>query len=102
MMKKFMTISVLIDKINEIDEGFLYSKSSGINADEEVLIVNEDAYTIPDETIGGFQYKLGLHQVQDIIENLRMQIEKPTTENYIDAIDYYIKNDAFITKEEKV
>lgn len=102
MKKRYITINALFNQIKEIDEGFLYLKSNEISPNEEILIVYEDKYTIPDEDIDGFKYQLGLDQVQDIIENLTMQIENPTLEDCIEAVNYYIKNDAFVMKEKSV
>ena len=34
--------------------------------------------------------------VQDIIDNLRQQIQEATAEQKLKAIDFYLENDAFI------
>lgn len=95
MKKEFISIRGIIDRINELDEGFLYAKPNKIK-DEKLLLIYEDEYILPPETMEGFQYKMGIFQLRDIIENLKMQKEKPNTEDYIEAINYYIDNDAFI------
>lgn len=96
MKKEFISIRNIIDRINELDEAFLYAKSDKIKNDENLLLIYGDEYTLPPETLEGFQYKMGIFQLRDIIENLKMQSGTLNIGTCVDAINYYLENDAFI------
>ena len=97
MKKMIIAIDELINQISQIKEGFLYTKSDRLENQEEVLITyDNDNYTLPPEEIDGFKYRIGFFQIEEVIQNLKTQTKNPDTENCIKAINYYIKNDAFI------
>ena len=43
-----------------------------------------------------FQHALSLQQVQDVIENAKNQKPDVDTEQLVEALNYYFRNDAFI------
>jgi|LakMenE18May11ns_1017448.scaffolds.fasta_scaffold9068454_2 hypothetical protein len=97
MKKKIIAIDELINQINQLKEGFLYTKSDRIKNQEKVLITyDNDNYTLPLEEMNGFKYRMGIFQIEEVIQNLKTQTKDPDTENCIKAINYYIENDAFI------
>jgi hypothetical protein len=97
MKKKKISIEELIAEMNQFKEGFLYTKSHKVKKNEAILLVyDNDNYEIPPEKIDEFKYRMGIFQMDEIIKNLKMQISNPNTEKYINAINYYIENDAFI------
>lgn len=99
-MKK-MKKEIFNDFLNHIsDYGYtysLYAKKVPISNNDEILLYDE-LYDIPDE-IDGFMYVIGIDHIEQVLENLSFQIQNPIMEDYIEAINYYIENDAFIDKE---
>jgi len=97
MKKMIIAIDELINQINQFKEGFLYTKSDRLESQEKVLITyDNDDYTLPLEEIDGFKYRVGIFQIEEVIQNLKIQTKNPDTENCIKAINFYIENDAFI------
>ena len=75
---------------------FEFSKDNFIHIDQPVLI-SDDEYTA--EPINNFNCTLPCGDVKQVLINLKNQISSPTLDDYIEAINYYIENDAFIDKE---
>lgn len=44
----------------------------------------------------GFRYVIGIHQVQAIVENARLQDPNATEAQLLAALMYYLRNDAFV------
>ena len=44
-----------------------------------------------------FKYCLSISSLQDIVNNLKQQTESPNTTQALEALEYYLNNDAFIT-----
>ncbi len=95
MKTKILLINDFIAHLENFKDGALYSKSKKLNLSDNVLIAHEDRY-LEAEEIDGFSYMLELSQVEDVISNLTAQIHHPTLKNIIEALNYYIENDAFI------
>jgi hypothetical protein len=92
--------SAFIKRVNEFKlDGFLYTKSGLIDTIQDLLI-SFDEYSF--DNIEDFQWTLSCYDVVDIIENLNQQRENPTDQEYLKAINFYIKNDAFIDLENEV
>ena len=62
------------------------------------MVVLDDEYDA-DEIIQDFRSCIGMDAVNQIVENLDEQSKDSTLDDYIEAINYYIENDAFIDKE---
>jgi hypothetical protein len=76
----------------------LYTKYSPINLHDEIIVDN-DIYDIKDN-IDGFEYFCGMNQLKSILRNLSLQkSENIDLKICIDAINYYIKYNAFIDLE---
>ena len=94
-----MIKTIFIDFINNINDYnykySLYSKILPINLGDEILL-EEELYDIKD-TIGEFNYIIGVEDIKDIMNNLKMQLPKNNDlQICANAINYYIENDAFI------
>ena len=99
MKQKKILVEDFINKISFFTEGcILYMKSPKIKLGEEVLI-SFDVYSY--EPIGDYQSVLPCKEIQQIILNLESQNPNPTLDDYIEAINYYIENDAFIDVENR-
>ena len=95
MLKKEINFTNLLDSLEKFPEGFLYLKARKVNSFEKVLVVYNDPY-FAEDSIEGYHYSLCIFQIEDILENLYQQISSPTLDQKIEAINYYIENDAFI------
>lgn len=92
---------LLIDQILKFEERnncFLYKVPGLINLTDSVLVVEDEDYDAPEE-IDGYFCSLSWSGIKDVLDNLSSQIPNPTLENYAEAINYYIENDAFIDRE---
>ena len=101
MRKEIILVRDLVNRLNNKDEeffDFFHTIHSVIAENENVLLVCDDEYDAPDE-IDGYTYRLEYGVLKQICDNLNMQISNPTLDDYIEAINYYIENDAFIDKE---
>ena len=43
----------------------------------------------------GLRFVLGTHQIHEIVDNLYAQVGEPSTDELLDALVYYLENDAF-------
>lgn len=97
---------ILEDLIKEINISemksnfFIYSMNSILQKEEDVLLVEDDEYDVPDE-IDGYEHRMSWQTAKGVIENLQSQNPTPTLDDYIEAINYYIENDAFIDVENR-
>lgn len=101
MKTEIINIDILINQILDLPERqncFLYTSSDFLARGDTVLLVDDDDYDAPDE-INGYVCNLSWASIKDIAINLLSQLPNPTLEDYIEAINYYIENDAFIDKE---
>jgi hypothetical protein len=99
-MNSKSTISNLINTIDEIDETlniYLPKHVDMLNMDTPCLLVTSD--TELDEMIIDnecFNYVLGVYSIKDVFENLKQQLNDPTDEQRLEAINFYINNDAYV------
>ena len=95
MNYQFITVRDLIENIFSYSEvGVLYKKEAEVlNSDTKVLVSFDEYNT---EDIQGYTWTLDCREIESIISNLSEQIPSPTLDQKIEAINYYIENDAFI------
>ncbi|MBK0115778.1 MULTISPECIES: DUF7716 domain-containing protein [unclassified Delftia] len=103
-MKNLINLKKVIEEIS-INEGWLYAKTDiDIEDDAKVFFYSADLNQSPQDELqvrelffrAGFSPYLSKEDVEDIIENLEQQVELPTIVDYINAIRFYKKHDAFI------
>ena len=95
MKKQILSIKELIALLPLKFEGFLYSDSKTLGIHQNILLVSDDPY-LDLEIIDNYSYLMGAFQFEDIINNLKQQIENPTMNTITKAINFYIENNAFI------
>jgi hypothetical protein len=97
MRSEIVSTQSLIENISKFSaEGFLYTKIGIIDEKDRVLI-SYDEYNA--EPIDKFTWTLSCSEVEDILRDLNTQIQSPTMKECVNAINYYIQNDAFINLE---
>lgn len=103
-MKNLINLKKAIEEIST-HEGWLYAKTDiDIEDDANVFFYSADLNQNPQAELqvielfvrAGFSPYLSNEDVEDIIENLEQQVESPTIIDYINAIRFYKKYDAFI------
>ncbi|GKT02067.1 hypothetical protein AVKW3434_21780 [Acidovorax sp. SUPP3434] len=89
----------------ENQNGWLYcKKNKELKENSEVFFYIADLNLSPDEekavrhgySTEGFYPYLTKEDIEDVIENLNEQLEKPSTKDYINALIFFHENDAFI------
>lgn len=101
MKSEEIILTLLVEKIASEpirNNFFLYSKSENMKKEETILLVHDDEYDAPDE-IDKYTCRMSWKTMRGIIDNLQSQNLTSTLDDYIEAINYYIENDAFIDKE---
>ncbi len=88
------------DNFDWADEVFILS-SEHINAKSQVYVLDIEDSTNSnklDDIIGrGFKRFLSVAQIQDVVSNLEQQYKAATIEQRISSLQYYCKNDSFIS-----
>jgi hypothetical protein len=85
----------LLREINLYDYTYnLYAIKLPLKEDSQILL-DSDLYEIK-ESIDDFYYVMGIQDINDIVENLKLQTCKINVNQIIAAINYYIENDAFM------
>ena len=69
--------------------------SDSLSPDAEVIIISDDENE-NDLEKKGYRYLFGISDLQDVITNLRGQIDAADEDLCIEALKYYAENDAFI------
>lgn len=101
---KLENITTILEKINDISWKLsLYSAEQYPFNTESVGVVldaNEEEYAhaafIKENNL---RYILGIQTIQDIVINAKGQKHDVSTNNLLEALNFYIKNDAFIKFE---
>ena len=93
--EKIKVVEVLNDMEKFLDCGILYT--SGLLKSDKDILISYDEYNTND--IDDFHWTLEMKDIEDILSNLSQQVSHPTIEQKIEAINYYIENDAFIDLE---
>ncbi len=78
------------------EEGALYLSDKGLSLNSDCLIISNEDF--PDE-IDGFYYYLFVAQIKDVSENLFFQKRDYSLKDFVEAINFYFENDAFINLE---
>jgi len=92
----------LINNINNIDwrfDVYLPKNRDKLEINTPCLLVRyEDEESLEDEKYidSIYTYSLQIEDVKSIVENLNEQIKDPTMDQILEAIEFYIENDAFI------
>lgn len=99
-----MKLVDLLDNIEMIDENSsLYIKSTeNIHEDVDVIIIPIDLVPNGGKTPKGLNYLLEVYLIKEVLDvwkNWR-DGKEPTSEEKINAIDYFVKHDAFLPPEE--
>lgn len=77
-------------------------KEKPLELSSEVILhdpddISDDDSDIPEAVLAaGFEYLIDTPAVQDICENARAQIENASIDKFFEALNFYLKNDAFI------
>lgn len=101
MKYEIITVRKMIDRISFFSDDYvMYINGDILSKDANILLALNDEYNLPDH-IMGFKRHLGCGDVEGIIDNLQSQNPAPTLDDYIEAINYYIENDAFIDVENR-
>ena len=90
-----------ISKASELpwDYSLFVAINSAISPETAISIVSDDEDVIELEKLG-FEYLLTVSDMQDVVSNLDSQIGTASIDKYIEALNYYVKNDAFINFSE--
>jgi len=100
-MKQIITdINNLLKDIDIFTDGQIFSEDRSVRADTDILVIYNDPY-FDEERVNKYCYLISVFQIKEVIENLNQQLIKPNTQDYVDAINFYIENDAFIDLEEE-
>lgn len=95
MAYKEIYVDELINNISSyIKEGILYTIPHQKLTVGTKVIISFDEYNTSD--IYKYKWTLDCRDIEDIFSNISQQIDQPTIEQKIEAINYYIENDAFI------
>lgn len=100
-MAKKLLFSELLGKLDTLNESLYFCLPHSLNfvdLNTECLLL-DDQEMEDQSKFGEFDCYGGLDFVKDIIDNLKQQVGKFDTKQAISAIDFYIKNDAFIKVE---
>lgn len=98
LIKKYNLLEI-IKNIDNIDLSLsicIPKISSSITSGTECLLVTEDEFEEESDIVGEFNYLCGVHVIQDILENLREQKRNFNNAEALQAVYFYINNDAFI------
>lgn len=98
-MKKICTLLELIRNLDSIDPKFsvcIAKESYNFFPDSQFLLVTEEEFEDDEESVGNFRYICDVYTIQDVLENLRQQKSEFNDIDALEAIEFYIKNDAFI------
>ncbi len=99
MKCEILSVKEFLDRILEFSGDYvMYSEKNKIERDNSLILALNNEYNLPD-TILSFKRQLSCGDVEGIMDNLSSQIYSPTLDDYVEAINYYIENDAFIDKE---
>ena len=87
-----LTLREVIKNIDRYDEALTVSFfCKQISAQSICMLVTDEEIDIYKNNIN-----IGLYIIQDVLDNLRIQKENYTEQEAINAINFYIQNDAFI------
>ena len=66
-------------------------------------VVRTDRYTLePIEPVAeGLRRALSVPDIQDVVVNAKAQLKRPTTDQLVEALRYFVMNDAFIAFPDK-
>jgi hypothetical protein len=98
-----LVVSTLGELLRAID-GFHWESSLYLEADVKLTasvkaqVVRTDPYSLePLENVPPhYRRLLSVQDVQGIVSNARQQLGMPTTEQLVEALQYYVTKDAFI------
>lgn len=88
-------IDKLIEAINRYDETLFITFKKGKLLSNSICFLNSEDEIIEDKE----NVVIGLYQLRDIIENLRLQKANFSLDEVIEALNFYLENDAFIEVE---
>lgn len=93
-MKK-IEIDQIIKDIDLFDEAcFITFKNRKLVSNSICMLISEEEMIEEKENV-----VIGLYQLRDVIENLRLQKANFSIEEVIGALNFYLENDAFIEVE---
>lgn len=106
LLKKTPQKSTLIDILSNSEKlpwnaSLFLSGKHPFLSENSAMVIDQDKDEDPEEREKrleevGYRYALSISTVQEIVNNLKLQIENPTNDQLIEAFNYYFKNDAFI------
>lgn len=102
-----MKINTDIKKIIEnpaLFSGWIYSNTKVLIHGEEIIVYTENLDLSPEEEklvrddliANGYQPLLTIEDIEDIIKNTNDQLNVATVSDYLKAINYFLKHDAYI------
>ena len=101
-MTKNIIVKDLLENIDKIDENLnvFFPKNKNITKDTQSILLTdkelEEIDEMHDNVFDNKYYGIGVDVLKDIIENLNQQVEHPTENRKLEALIFYIDNDAFI------
>ena len=101
MSIKTQKLSAVLNKIENIPWNFtLYAlKQKPLASDSKCIVLDEeksDQETLTSIKKKGFLWTLNIQTVQEIISNLKQQLPEAGLAKMIEAVKFYLDNDAFI------
>lgn len=98
MEKSIITLEHLVKNINVYDDSYDIFLEEGANflKDDLCMLTKTSSEDIINKSNLRFRYFLGTYTLKDIINNLYQQKLNSNTEEILEAINFYYKNDAFI------